>query len=141
MVQLNQDKILADSIKLFSLSPAHRQYTIADLDTYLLLPIKYGTIRLYYRGDTPIGLTTWCWMHEDKARLFLEGKYHPTDDDFNPENRGGKELWGMEFIAPYGDTRQMFKLLRDTSLNLYQTEDVYWRRDYDLTKKRKGKFR
>lgn len=141
MIALNYDKAVSDGLSLFNMSEGHRAYTVSDLQTYLILPIKYNTIRLYYRDDQPIGLVTWCWLSEENSNLFLNGKYHPTEEDHDSTKRTGKELWGMELIAPYGDARRIMRLIRSECLETYGMSDVHWRRFHDQTRKRKRKFR
>ena len=141
MIELDYDKAVSDGLSLFNLSDSHRNYTVRDLQTYLILPIKYNTIRIYYRDDQPVGLVTWCWLSKENSKLFLDGKYHPTEEDHDITKSANKELWGMEFITPYGDARQVTRLLRILFVELYGPSDVHWRRFHDQTKKRKRKFK
>jgi hemolysin-activating ACP:hemolysin acyltransferase len=133
--------MLADALRLFNQSEAHRDYTVADLQTYLLLPAEYETIRVYYSGESPVGLVTWCWMTPENSQKFLDGKYHPSPQDHDHALSEGKELWGMEFIAPYGHTRQVMREIKKVCLEKYGESDVHWRRFYSKDQKRKRKFK
>ena len=61
--------------------------------------------------DKPVGLVTWCWMSSTNSSNFLQDNYHPSEEDFQFDDVEGKELWGLELIAPYGHTRQVMRLI------------------------------
>ena len=83
----------------------------------------------YYVDDNPIGLVTWCWLSPNKATLFLNDRYAPTDADYQLENPDGDyQLWGIEFIAPYGHTRKMMRTIRQEHKELHGTTQVHFRR-------------
>lgn len=141
MRTVDRNKIIVDSLYLFNQSDSHRLYTVADLQTYLLTPVKYNTIRVYYAGEEPVGLITWCWLTPNDSRLFLENKYHPSEDDHDKDSRDGKELWGMELIAPHGHTRQVLRAIHKEYVQTYGESEVHWRRFHDRTRKHKRKFK
>lgn len=140
MLEVDRNKIIADSLELFNQSEEHRKYTVSDLQTYLLLPVEWNTIRIYYSGEKPVGLVTWCWLSPDNSAKFLEGKYHPTPEDHDKDKRHGKELWGMELIAPHGHTRQVLRAINNECVETYGESEVHWRRFHDRTRKHKRKF-
>ena len=137
---LTKEELIAYSIELFLQSPSHREYLIGDLDTYLLLPIKYNKIRVYMEKDKPVGLLTWCFMYPEDADKFLQDKYHPTEDDFKYDNIEGKEPWGLELIAPYGHTRQVIRLIKDEIGKTYGELTGNWRRFHSKDKRRTKRF-
>ncbi len=139
-MNLEYNKAVADGIYLFSQSDKHRTYTVSDLDTYLLLPIKYNRIRYYYSSGTPVGLITWCWMSRDSSAKFLQDRYHPTPEDYADDTREDKELWGLEFISTDGQARRMMRLIKQELVETYGHSKVHWRRFYDRTTKRQRKF-
>lgn len=140
MIIVDKNKVIADSLSLFSKSEDHQRYTVSDLQTYLLLPVQYNTIRLYYTGDTPVGLVTWCWLSPENSEKFLADNYHPTPDDHDKDKRHGKELWGMELIAPHGHVRQVLRAINKECVETYGESEVHWRRFHDRTRKHKRKF-
>jgi hypothetical protein len=79
---LTNGEALADALSLFRASPSHSKYNVSDIYTYLQLPLQYKTIELYYEGDKPVGLITWCWLKKQDADLFLADQYHPNPDDY-----------------------------------------------------------
>lgn len=137
---LTKEQLIAYSIELFLQSPSHRDYLIGDLDTYLLLPIKYNKIRVYMETDKPVGLLTWCFMYPEDADKFLQDEYHPSEDDFKYDSIEGKEPWGLELIAPYGHTRQVIRLIKDEIGTTYGELKGNWRRFHSRDKRRTKRF-
>lgn len=139
---IDKYKAVVDGISLLELGDTHSKYTPREVNTFLLLPIQYNRIRLYYEGDKPIGLITWCWLSTSKSKLFLEDRYKPDGNDYALENPGEDyDLWGIEFIAPFGHTLRMMKTIRKEHKELYgTTTSVHFRRFYDRNKLHKRMF-
>lgn len=126
---VDSSKALSDSLGLFRKSYWHRDYTVEDIYRYLVAPIQHDRIRIFYQGDEPVGLITWCWLSKEDAEAFLKNQYYITEDDYLYDDKD--ELWGIEFIAPYGHASQMMRSIRATYKELYGTrlkEKVNWRR-------------
>ena len=137
---ITKQQIKSHALDLLLASNEHRRWSLGLLDTYLLLPIKHNRIRIYLEDGVPVGLITWCWMYPEDADAFLQGDYHPSEDDFQYDNIEGKELWGLEFIAPYGDARKINRLVREEVKGLYGPQSVNWRRNHSKTIKRTKRF-
>tara|TARA_R110002167_G_scaffold272074_1_gene478602 strand:+ start:644 stop:1069 length:426 start_codon:yes stop_codon:yes gene_type:complete len=139
---IDKYKAVGDSIELLTKGDTHSKYTPSEVVSYLLLPINNNKIRIYYVGNNPVGLLTWCWLSPNKANLFLNDRYSPTDVDYKLEDPGvDYQLWGMEFIAPYGHARQMMRTIREEYKELYgTTTSVHFRRFYDRNKLHKRMF-
>jgi|TARA_R110000803_G_scaffold79234_1_gene144775 hemolysin-activating ACP:hemolysin acyltransferase len=131
-MKVNNNKALADGLELFKQSQWHKVYNVNDIYRYLIAPIKHNRIRLYYQDNKPIGLITWCWLDKDAGRAFLKGGYYITEEDYIVDDK--EELWGIEFIAPYGYTKQIISLMRKEYHRIYQRkEEINWRRLHDPT--------
>lgn len=139
-MKLTKEQIKSYSLDLMLASNEHRGWYLGGLDTYLLLPVKHNRIRVYLDEGVPVGLITWCWMYPEDADNFLQGDYHPTEDDFRYDNIEGKELWGLEFIAPYGHARKINRLIRNEIRSLYGPQQVHWRRNHSQQTKRTKRF-
>ena len=138
---IDRYKAVGDSIELLTKGDTHSKYTPREVINYLLLPINNNKIRLYYVDDNPIGLVTWCWLSPNKATLFLNDRYAPTDADYQLENPDGDyQLWGIEFIAPYGHTMKMMRTIRQEHKELYGTTQVHFRRFYNRNKLHRRTF-
>lgn len=138
---IDKYKAVLDGLRLLEVGDTHSKYTPQEIISYLLYPIEHNRLRLYYIDNRPIGLCTWCWLSPTKANLFLNDKYTPTEEDYSLENPGGDyQLWGIEFIAPYGHTRKMMRTLRNEHKELYGTTKVHFRRFYDRNKLHRRTF-
>jgi hemolysin-activating ACP:hemolysin acyltransferase len=140
MKQLSKSQALEDGLELFRQSESHSRYRVTDIYTYLQLPIKHHKIRIYYEFNKPVGLITWCWLSDTDAELFLQDKYHPTESDYEYDSPMSKQLWGMEFIAPYGHTRQMIRAIKRSIEETHGPQKVNWRRFHSRDKRRTKRF-
>lgn len=139
-MQLSEEQIKSYSLDLMLASNEHRGWHLGNLGTYLLLPVKHNRIRVYLDDNVPVGLITWCWMYPEDAEQFLQGNYHPTENDFKYDDIEGKELWGLEFIAPYGHARKINRLIRNEIREMYGPQPVNWRRNHSKQTKRTKRF-
>ena len=139
-MQIDNNKALADGLELFKNSKWHKVYNVDDVYRYLIAPIKYNRIRLYYQEDKPIGLVTWCWLSKEDGQRFLNNDYYITESDYVSDTN--EELWGIELLAPYGNARQVFSLIRKEHTNVYgRNEKVNWRRLHDPSKRHTREFK
>lgn len=137
---VNTDKAIVDGLKLLNQSIWHRDYNVDDVFRYLVAPVKHNRIRLYYSEGEPIGLITWCWLEKEAAEKFLTFNYHIEEEDYVDDTKG--ELWGIEFIAPYGNARELMRLIRQEHTTVYgRDEKVNWRRLHDPTKRHTKEFK
>ena len=139
---IDKYKAIGDGLLLLTNGDIHSKYTPSEVISYLLLPINTNKIRLYYVDDKPTGLITWCWLSPNKANLFLNDKYTPVEQDYQLENPGSDyQLWGIEFIAPFGRTLQMMRAIRKEHKELYgTTTKVHFRRFYNRNKLHRRTF-
>ncbi len=93
-------------------SELHCRYTIGDLVERIMPSLLRGQYRYYERNGEPIGFFNWAWLTDDVEAKVLTGNYVLQQDEWV----GGKNLWFMEFIAPYGHGRLM---VRDLRRNLF----------------------
>lgn len=137
---VNTDKATVDGLKLLRQSEWHWDYNVDDIFRYLIAPIKYNRIRLYYSGDEPIGLITWCWLDKEAGKKFLTFNYYISEQDYVSDDK--EELWGIEFIAPYGNARELMRMIRQEHNSVYgRNEKVNWRRLHDPTKRHTKEFK
>lgn len=122
---------LLDCYYLFSQSPDHRLYTLVEFQQYAVHPIIHEKIMIFRHDDRPVGLVTWAWLTAEEEQQFLSERWMPTEevwqrpDVINPEYR----LWGIDFIAPFGDTTKIMKaMMRHSQSVLGQRVPARWRR-------------
>ena len=139
---LDYNTAIADGLSLFINSVSHKRYTLADINTYLVLPIKNNRVRIFYNQEgVPVGLITWCWLTEDKAQKLLKYEYNPVQEDYEDTDIEDKQLWGLDFISTTGKARQMIALLKKEHLQVYGKAPIArWRRFSDPTKTHKKEF-
>ena len=137
---INEDKAIVDGLRLFKESTWHKDYNIEDVFRYLIAPLKHNRLRLYYQKDKPIGLVTWCWLSKENGQKFLNNDYYITEADYVSDI--GEELWGVELLAPYGNARQVMRLIRKEHTNVYgRNEKVNWRRLHEPSKRHTREFK
>ena len=115
-----------DGIYLFSHSDDHRIYTLDEFQHYLIYPVLHQKVRFFYQNDRPIGVVTWAFFTDEEAEDFRNERWMPDEAIYQRD--AGDQLWGIEFIAPFGHTRKVMRGMRDHSRNLYGTRQVHWRR-------------
>jgi hemolysin-activating ACP:hemolysin acyltransferase len=99
---------LGEIIWLFAHSPMHRRMRLADLERYVLPPVKHGTYRLYKRDGMPVGYVALAWLSKEVEDLWLAGGYTLQADDWV----SGRRPWIMQFVVPFGDVRTVRRKLR-----------------------------
>ena len=110
----NLPKIIFDGYYLFCQSDDHKLYTLVEFNQLFINPVLHNKCVIYYEDNRPIGMVTWAWLSDEEASLFLEEEWLPDEETFKREV--GDQLWGMDFITPFGHAmkvmRQFQKLLR-----------------------------
>ena len=136
-------KAVLDSLFLFNQSPDHRIYTLVEFNHYALFPIMHDKARLFYEDDKPVGLVTWAWLTPEEGEAFLSETWVPDEEVYKRPNEIGSrlDLWGIEFIAPYGHALQVMRGMRQHSLqHLGQHVPAHWRRLRQPDKLHKRRF-
>jgi len=144
-MEIDYNKAVTDGLNLFLQGEWQKKYTVKDLERYLIYPIKHDKIRIYYKGDDPIGLITWCWLNKEEGKKFLNSQHYITEKDYVGDHKvlsnSKKELWGIEFIAPYGDALKIMKTLKKEHDSYYEkTHKVNWRRLHNPSKRHTREF-
>jgi cytolysin-activating lysine-acyltransferase len=136
---MGNSKAVVDSLYLFNQSPDHRIYTLTEFNSYLIFPLLHDKLRIFYENGKPVSLVTWCWFTNEQAELFLNEQYQPVESDYARDN--GDQLWGIEFIAPYGHARQTMRQMKTLHRECYgKSQIVHWRRLYSPDNIIKRKF-
>jgi len=139
-MKIDYSTALSHGIELFRQSKWHKDYNVEDIYRYLVSPIEHNRIRFYYEYDKPIGLVTWCWLSKEDGKKFLDNNYYITDKDYVSDK--DEELWGIELLAPYGNARQVMRLIRKEHADVYRrSEKVNWRRLHEPNKRHTREFK
>jgi len=133
MGSMSNSTAVVDSLYLLNQSDFHKQYTLSQFNSFIVYPILQDKIRIYYSDGKPISLVTWCWFTGEEAKQFLTGEFVPEERHY--ARNVMDQLWGIEFIAPFGDARQTMRNMRELSRRLYgPKETVHFRRYYNPEK-------
>ena len=120
-----------DTLYLFSQSPDHRIYTLAEFNQYAVLPIIHDKCRLFYESERPVGFVSWVWLTPEEGQAFLDETYVPDETAYERPDTADPsfELWGIEFLAPFGHARRVMREMRQHSFTQLGTNTpVHWRR-------------
>lgn len=103
-------KLIGEITSLMLASNVHRRYLIDDIGAMFLPAIHLNQFRIYKnKNGDPVGLITWAFLSNEIEEQFQKGKRNLKLDDWKSGNNG----WVIDFIAPFGHTKQIIKDLRD----------------------------
>ena len=78
-------------------SNLHHRYVMGDLVDRIMPSLLCDQYRYYERNGQPIGFCNWAWLTDDVEAQVRTGDYVLKPNEWV----GGKNLWFMEFIAPF----------------------------------------
>lgn len=90
-------------------SRLHRNYTIQEVKNLIIPPIALGQSILFRKENAPHAYVSWAYLSESVATGFADDSYRLTPNDW----MSGKELWVMDFIAPFGNVFGISRILQD----------------------------
>lgn len=103
--------IMGELTYLLSHSPLHINYTVRDMMRFFMSPITLDQFRIYRTQDRPVGFVVWAYLSDEISRLYEGGHYELQKQDW----RSGRQLWFVEFIAPFGHAQRMVDDMRQDS--------------------------
>ena len=68
----------------------------------------HGQYRIWYNNTDPFGFCLWAWVSDEILEKLLNEEYRLQADDW----QSGKNLYLAEFVAPFGNTRQIVRNMR-----------------------------
>jgi len=138
----NRNTVL-DCLYLFNQSDFHKQYTLAEFNTYCLIPLIHNKAYLFYEDDQPVGFVTWIWLTPEEAVEFLAERWMPDEEVWKrPDTIDDRyELWGIDFITPFGhSTKVMRGMMKHSQSILGKRVPANWRRFKQPDKKHTKEF-
>jgi len=125
---ISGNSALVDALYLFNQSEEHLGYCLFEFNAYLVYPLLNDKLVMFYEDGKPVGLVTWAFLSDDKAEQFAEDAYMLEESDYWRED--DDQLWGIEFIAPYGHARQIMKAMKQVYQDRYDIpkRSVHWKR-------------
>lgn len=106
---INEAEALGASVWLWMHSPLHRDAPLHALPTLLLPIIKRQQYVLVAEQGRPVFFLSWAWLSlEAEARYLTQPAIHMQEQDWD----SGDRLWFCDWIAPFGHTSAMNRLMR-----------------------------
>ena len=107
---------LVDALTLFLSSKWHREnYSLEDIQNYVVSPLRYNRMRIFYSEGKPIGAVSWVFLSDERADEFRSGFSLKEEDFVGDKGR----LWGVDFISTEGSARAMLTNLRKLKKRVY----------------------
>ncbi len=91
--------LLGEMTWLLMQSDLHRGLSLASVEALFVVPAGLGQVRVWRRGDRPVGLAVWGWLSEEAEAAHLAGERVLAAEEW----RSGERLWFTDFVAPFGD--------------------------------------
>lgn len=88
----------------------HRAYTVDTVLRCIVPPIHLDQCVCVEKNGQLTAWASWAWLAKDKADAFLTGDYKIQPGDW----ASGENLVIMDFIAPGGDARTLYREIRRT---------------------------
>lgn len=96
-------------LSLMSRSEIHRKWTVEDIGRLIIPAIIHNKIRFYVENGKMLGFTTFAFLSEEAEKGYLDGTRKLQPADFKGEEGN---MWFIDFVAPYGHTKQFVRALR-----------------------------
>lgn len=101
--------LLGEVTSLLMVSKVHRKYQIRDIADVIFPTINLGQYKIFRNTrKEPIALVTWARFSAAVEKKYLKGNPVLTEKELN----SGERLYFLDFIAPYGHTKQVSSHLR-----------------------------
>lgn len=105
----NEAAVLGSATWLWMHSKAHRDAPLHTLPTLLLPAIKHRQFVLASEHGKPVLYLAWMNLNEEAERRYVhQSPLTMTDSDWN----SGERIWFTDWIAPFGHTAQITRLLQ-----------------------------
>lgn len=104
----SEAEVLGATVWLWMHSAQHREFPLYSLPTVLLPIIKHQHYMLVSRDSRPMFFISWMWLNESAEQRYLTGaEIQIQESDW----ASGDRLWIRDWVAPFGETRAMSRLV------------------------------
>lgn len=105
----NEAEVLGSAVWLWMHSASHRNFPLHTLPVLLLPAIKSRQFVLASEGGRPVFYLSWAnFDSEAEQRYLANSPLLMPEHDWNC----GDRLWGLDWVAPFGHTRAMMRIVR-----------------------------
>lgn len=118
---------LGNIVWLFSNSKLHQSWSIRSIHQWVLPAIKHNQFLIYYERQKPVGVVTWAMLSKEVEKKFALNtrSLHPNDW------QSGDQLWGLDFIAPFGHAKDILKDLKNNQFTSVSGKFLRAKKDDD----------
>lgn len=104
----SEAEVLGSSVWLWMHSSEHRDAPLQVLSTLLLPAIKTGQFILAVEDGKPVFFLSWAMLSAEAESRYLSNPPHcMLEADWN----SGERMWILDWVAPFGHTRAISRLL------------------------------
>lgn len=94
--------MLGELVWLLSQSPAHKHFSIGDLEWMVMPPILLEQFRVFHGDKHPLGFALWAWLSEEAEARFKAQVEAGRGARLRPDDwKSGDRLWLVELVAPF----------------------------------------
>lgn len=93
---------------LYSMSELHRNWAFNSIHHWILPALQRKQYRIYHRGKKPVGFVSWAYLDAETEQAYVRKTTSLRSDGW----RSGDRLWLIDFIAPFGDAKEILKELK-----------------------------
>lgn len=120
----SEAEVLGAAVWLWMHSPQHRDFPLYTLPTVLLPIIKHQYYMLVSRDSNPLFFISWMWLNDHAEQRYLtSAEVQIQESDW----ASGDRLWIRDWIAPFGETRAMSRLVTSTLFSEHCFRSLYHR--------------
>jgi cytolysin-activating lysine-acyltransferase len=104
-------RMLGDIVWLLSQSPAHKHFSLADLEWMVMPPLALGQYRIFRDGEKPLGVAFWGYLSEETEKKLEGGATRIMPQEWaqgmrvEPEHGmvagEGGTLWLVDLVCPF----------------------------------------
>lgn len=106
--EASEAEVLGMAVWLWLHSDRHRDAPLHTLPTLLLPLIKQQQYAIAVKDGRPVFFLGWAWMDEEAEQRYLS---HASVMMKEADWTSGNRLWITDFIAPFGDIRNLLRLM------------------------------
>ena len=94
--------MLGELTWVLSQSPAHKHFSISDLEWMVMPAIMLEQFRVFRKGTQPLGFALWAYLSEDVEKKFKEQVESGKGARLRPDEwKSGDRLWLVELVSPF----------------------------------------
>lgn len=119
--------MLGEVVWLLSQSPAHKHFTIGDLEWLVMPAILLEQFRVFHGDKTPVGFALWAHLSEDAERRLNDAAMAGQGARLRPDDwKSGDRLWLVDLIAPFATPENKLQeaMLADLLQNIFPKRTI-----------------